>query len=83
MGDVFKVIFMIHDFFPQFSYATFPAHSQTVVWSATRKNFAPTWNSHKKIASLGYRDFLHYRHSHLPITETPKILEAVKMSRTG
>jgi len=81
MGDVFKVVFTIHDFFPQFSYATFPGHGQTVVWLATRKNFAPTWNSLEKISRLGYLDFLRFRDSHMSIMEAPKILETVKMSR--
>jgi hypothetical protein len=42
MGDVFKVIFAIHDFFPQFSYATFPGHGQTVIYLQSRRNFNPT-----------------------------------------
>lgn len=58
MGDIFKVVFAIRDFFPQFSYATFPEHGQTVVWYGTRENFEPKWNSLKKISNLGYRDFL-------------------------
>ena len=80
MGDVFKVVFAIHDFFPQFSYATFPGHGQTVIWLETRKNFTPTWNSLEKISRFGYQDFLKFRDSHMFILEAPKILESVKMT---
>jgi hypothetical protein len=81
MGDVYKVVFLIHDFFPQYNYATFPGHGQTVVWSETRQNFAPTWNSLEKISRLGYRDFLRFRDTHLSIMEVPQLLEAVERSR--
>ncbi len=81
MGDVFKVVFAIHDFYPQFSYATFPGHGQTVVWLETRKSSTPTWNSLERIRRLGYRSFLQSRDSHMSIMEAPKVLESVKMSR--
>jgi hypothetical protein len=80
MGDVFKVVFVIHDFFPQYNYATFPGHGQTVIWLETRKNFTPTWNSLEKISRLGYRHFLRFRDSHMSIMEVPQILEAVERS---
>jgi hypothetical protein len=83
MGDVYKVVFVIHDFFPQYSYATFPEHGQTVVWSETRRNFTPTWNSLEKISRLGYREFLRFRDTHLSVMEAPRILEAVQRSRAG
>ena len=83
MGDVFKVVFAIHDFFPQFTYATFPGHGQTVVWLETRKNFSPTWNSFEKISRLGYRQFLSFRDSHMLIREVPHILESVRISITS
>ncbi len=57
-GDVFKVVFAIRDFFPQFSYATFNRSGQTVVWLEPRQGFAPRWNSLSKIRRLGYRAFL-------------------------
>ena len=80
MGDVFKVVFAIHDFFPQFSYATFPRRGQTVVWRASRKSFTPTWNSFERISRLGYRDYLRLRDSHMRIMEAPAILESVRNS---
>lgn len=79
MGDVFKVVFAIHDFFPQFNYLTFPGHGQTVVWLETRKKFAPRWNSLGKISRFGYRDFQKFRDLML-IAEAPSILDSVRTS---
>lgn len=81
-GDVFKVVFTIHDFFPNLSYATFPGPGnqfQTVVWVQPRDNFSPTWNSLEKISNLKYRDFLKFKNSHLFIEDTFKILEYIKI----
>ena len=78
MGDVFKVIFAVHDFFPQFTYATFPHHGQTAVWLETRRDFNPTWNSLEKISGFGYRNFLQFRDTHLSIMAASEVLEAVK-----
>jgi hypothetical protein len=83
MGDVFKAIFAIHDFFPQFSYATFPGHGQTVIWQETRENFAPTWNSLEKISRLSYGDFLNFRDSHLSMMEPSQILESIEKRLGG
>lgn len=61
MGDVYKVVFALHDFFPQFSYATYQGHGQTVVWRERRADFAPAWNSLARIERLGYFGFLKAR----------------------
>ena len=58
MGDVFKVVAAIHDFFPQFSFATFPDHGQTVIWNQWREDFQPLWNSLETISRLEYLDFV-------------------------
>ncbi len=58
MGDVFKIVAAIHDFFPQYSLATFPHHGQTVVWNHPRKDFQPLWNSLEIISRLEYADFV-------------------------
>ena len=79
MGDVFKVVLAIHDFFPQFSYATFPSHGQTVIWQDLRSNFMPTWNSFSKISHLNYYDFLNYKDSHFNISEPEIILETISL----
>jgi len=80
MGDVFKVIFTIHDFFPQFSYATFPFHGQTIVWQESRDEFCPTWNSLSKISGLNYYDFLHYKSTHFNIIDAEQILRTITTS---
>ena len=58
MGDVFKIVAAIHDFFPQFSFATFPDHGQTVIWNQWREDFQPKWNSLETISRLEYLDFV-------------------------
>lgn len=78
MGDVFKVVFAVHDFFPQFNYATFPGHGQTVVWTETREDFAPVWNSFEKISSFKYDDFLEFRDSIMKIKNPSEIIKAIK-----
>lgn len=82
MGDVYKVVFAIHDFFPQFSYATFPGHGQTVVWTETREDFAPVWNSLEKISSFKYDDFLEFRDSILKIKNPSEIIKAIEKAST-
>ena len=77
MGDVFKVVFAIHDFFPQFSYATFCEHGQTVVRHQTREQFLPSWDSLAKITRLNYWDFLDARDSHLNIMQEGELLTCV------
>ena len=50
-GDVYKCIFAIHDFFPNFSFRTFePGHGrpQTVVVNRPRPDFAPRFNDLEK-----------------------------------
>lgn len=58
MGDVFKVVLAIHDFFPQISYATYSGHGQTILWQQARADFAPRWNSLAAISSLDYLDLV-------------------------
>jgi len=78
MGDVFKVVFAIHDFFPQFSYATFCGHGQTVVWQQSREQFSPTWNSLEKITRLSYWEFLNFRESHMEIMEEEEVIARIE-----
>jgi hypothetical protein len=61
MGDVFKVIFAIHDFFPSYSYATFPGHGRTVIWKQKRLNFTPMWNSLEKIRNMNYFNYVKFK----------------------
>lgn len=80
MGDVFKVVFAIHDFFPQYRYVTFPGLSQTVIWTEPRRNFSPTWNSLGKISRMGYRDYIKFKDSHIPTLEDSEILSLIEHS---
>jgi hypothetical protein len=57
-GDVYKVVFLIHDFFPTLSYVTIRTHGnpQTVVWKQQRKNFKPRFNNLEAISRLSFFD---------------------------
>ncbi len=59
-GDVFKVMFAIHDFFPMFTYVTLGAgeNIQALVWRAPRVGFSPIFNSMEAIERLSYFDLL-------------------------
>jgi hypothetical protein len=59
-GDIYKLVFAIHDFFPTMSYVTLmgAGNPQTIAWKAPRKNFAPLLNSMEAIERLGYFDML-------------------------
>ncbi|MGD1713242.1 sulfotransferase domain-containing protein [Dapis sp. BLCC M172] len=78
MGDVFKVVAAMHDFFPQFSFATFPEHGQTVVWNEWRKDFQPLWNSLEAISRLKYLDFLELQETLFKREPYKKIFDKVK-----
>ena len=81
MGDVFKIVLTIHDFFPQFSYVTFSGHGQTVLWREHRPDFRPTWNSLTKISKLSYRDSVRLRKSHMNIAEPAEVIERVRAGK--
>jgi hypothetical protein len=62
-GDVFKVVFAIHDFFSTFSYVTLrgQGNPQALVWKAPRADFSPLFDSMETIERLGYFDLLKRR----------------------
>ncbi len=78
MGDVFRLVFALHDFFPQYSYATFPEHNQTVVWTEPRQNFKPDWDSLVDISNLTYGDFKKRKASHFAVMEPGELLARVE-----
>jgi hypothetical protein len=80
MGDVFKVVCTIHDFFPQMSFATFPDHGQTAIWLSQRRDFSPMWNSLKAISDLEYYDFLELSESVFKRTAYDQLLHMVEQS---
>lgn len=58
-GDVYKIVFALHDFFPSMSYATANdgENAQTIVWFEPRAGFKPLFNSLEPISRLSYFDF--------------------------
>ncbi|NES92529.1 class I SAM-dependent methyltransferase [Okeania hirsuta] len=80
MGDVFKIVAAIHDFFPQFSFATFPHHGQTVVWNQWRKDFQPLWNSLETISRLEYLDFVKLQETFFKREPYEHIFESIKFA---
>jgi hypothetical protein len=83
MGDVFKVVHMLHDFFPTFSYATFRGHGQTVVWREPRRDFRPRWNALGVVADLGWLHFLDTRDEIMNLRAAPEILSALAAAVGG
>lgn len=83
MGDVYKLVCAIHDFFPQMSFATFPHHGQTVVWHQPREDFAPRWNSLKAISELGYADFVELSDSLFKRTAYEPLINQVREAYAG
>lgn len=59
-GDVFKVVFAIHDFHPGFDYATITGsgNPQTLVWRSRDFDRRPRFDSFESIARLTYFDLL-------------------------
>jgi hypothetical protein len=59
-GDVYKLMFVIHDFFPTLTYVTMvtTGNPQAMVWKTPRKDFAPILGSLEAIERLTYFDLL-------------------------
>jgi len=59
-GDVYKVVFAIHDFFPMYSYVTLGGRGnpQAIVWKAPRVDFTPIFDSTNAIERVSYFDLL-------------------------
>jgi len=73
-GDVFKTVFAIHDFYPEFSYCTLMrANPQTVVWrhpeDSPGRRRTPVFSSLKDIESLNYFSLLKSAHLLMPVRE--------------
>ena len=59
-GDVFKTIFVIHDFYPLLSYITIEpkyGNSQTIVFRRSQEKFQTKFSSLEQIERLTYFDF--------------------------
>lgn len=59
-GDVFKVIYLIHDFFPTLSYVCFSTggNPQALVWRKPRAAFSPLYKTVEAIERMSYFDLL-------------------------
>jgi hypothetical protein len=57
-GDVYKVVFAIHDFFPMYNFRTITGsgNPQTLVWREPRREFKPVYNNLEAISRMGYFD---------------------------
>jgi len=64
-GDVFKMVFILHDFFPTLSYCTLltGGNPQTLVWKRPRRVFRPLFDDLGVISRLTYADL----QMHLPV----------------
>ena len=55
-GDIFKMVFAIHDFFPRLSFCTIgtEGNPQTLVWREPRAGFRPLFNSLETISRMSW-----------------------------
>jgi hypothetical protein len=63
-GDVFKCIFAINDFFPNFNFRSIRrthGNPQTVILNRPRQDFKPAFNNLERISRMSYFDFLEYK----------------------
>ncbi|UDL91621.1 class I SAM-dependent methyltransferase [Mesorhizobium sp. PAMC28654] len=58
-GDIYKMIYAVHDFFPSLSYLTVSSRGnpQTFIWRETRRYFSPRFNSLEQISRMTWFDF--------------------------
>jgi len=62
-GDVYKLVFAIHDFFPLLSFCTVATggNPQTLVWRETRADFRPQFDSLETISRMDFFDMQRHR----------------------
>ncbi len=78
-GDVYKVVFAIHDFFPVYSFCTIAGNGnpQTLVWKQPRADFSPAWNNLESISRIDYFDFLRAKDFLNLVSEEEGIAQAI------
>ena len=61
-GDIFKMVFAIHDFFPRLSYVTIgtEGNPQTLVWHEPRTDFRPLLNSFEAVSRMSWFEMRRY-----------------------
>jgi Methyltransferase domain len=77
-GDVFKIIFYVHDFWPGLNYRTIvkSGNPQTLVWRAKAKERTPLYNNLEKISRLTYFDLL----DHMTVLQPADEEEAINLA---
>ncbi len=81
MGDVYKVVFFVESFLPQFSFATIAEnHGQAVLWRENRP-VAPALTG-AEIAGLDYGDLV-LRRAALNLMPHAEIVERIRRARAG
>ncbi|WP_198369862.1 class I SAM-dependent methyltransferase [Roseomonas rosulenta] len=76
-GDVFKIAFLIHDFFPSLDYRTIVGtdNAQTLAWRAAGPMRKPIFNSLERISRLTWFDL----QAHMPILRGVSEEEAIEL----
>lgn len=74
-GDVFKIAFLIHDFFPMLDYRTIvgSGNPQTLAWRAAGPLRTPLFNSLERISRLSWFDLQAHREVLRPAPEAEAI----------
>lgn len=84
-GDVFRVLFLIRDFFPGLSYSTISngGNPQVVVWKQPRTSFKTKFNDLERISRLNYFDVLKLRQEFNFAEEDQVIAMVIRAHRAG
>jgi hypothetical protein len=79
-GDVFKIVFYLHDFWPSLSYCTIVGNGnpQTLVWRANLESEAPVFNDLEKISRLSYFDLQQHRNVLREMSEDEALALCIK-----
>jgi hypothetical protein len=78
-GDVYKTMFIIHDYYPQISFITIDkehGNPQSILFRKPRTNFKPIFKSIEQIERMSYFDFLDFR-AHLNLKSEPEFIELI------
>ncbi len=81
-GDVFKIIFAIHDIYPEFSYCTQidNGNPQTILWRTKEVSQRKKVFESKDISLMGYEDFIEYAWVLHPVSDgevTGKLFQTI------
>jgi hypothetical protein len=77
MGDVFKTVFYIHDFWPGLNYRTITGsgNAQTLVWRANGVQRTPLFNNLERISRLSFFDL----QDHMEVLHTAAEEDAIAL----